>query len=223
MIRIIRVKGPAGGPAFVSLCLVTPTGSFDRRETLSRGERAILARRATAGAKADFVAGRMAAHALLGEGVEVLAAADGRPVPARNGRRMRRISLSIGHSRGRALAAMVSDGGWVVGVDIETRTGLSSRLARRVLTPREKRRVGRKEARLRGRVTIEHWVLKEAALKTHGGGVAKLITAAGAAEVIRLSRRGWGVITLAGACPARARLIETRRSLTMAVVLRPLE
>jgi phosphopantetheinyl transferase len=131
---------------------------------------------------------------------------------------MRGISLSIGHSRGFGLAAIVSEERWVVGVDIETRSSLSARLRRRVLTAREKRRVGRRPPGLRGQAALEHWVLKEAALKTTGGGVAKLISTPGAVEVIRLSRRGWGLVTLSGVHPARGRLIQTR-GLTMAVVL----
>ena len=218
MIRVIRVKGPADGPTVVSICLTTPGGSRQSQRSLSAGERAILAGRITAGAKADFRAGRAAAHTLLGDGIEVLRAPDGRPILSRGGHGIRGISLSIGHSRGFGLAAIVSDERWVVGVDIETRSSLSERLARRVLTAREKRRVSRRPPGLRGQAAIEHWVLKEAALKTTGGGVAKLISTPGAAEVIRLSRRGWGRVTLSGVHPARVRLIQAR-GLTMAVVL----
>ena len=219
MIRLIRIKGPAGGPAVVSICLVTPGGPSHGPGRLSARERAILAGRTTAGAKADFAAGRTAAHTLLGSGVEVLRAVDGRPIPSRDGRGMRGLSLSIGHSHGFGMAALVSDERWVVGVDIETRSSLTERLTRRILTAREKRRVARRPSRQRGRAAIEHWVLKEASLKTTGGGVAKLISAPGAAEVIRLSRRGWGRVTLSGVHPARVRLIQAR-GLTMAVVLR---
>ena len=218
MIRIIRLDGPAGGPAVISICLVTPGGPRRTPVRLSAVERALRNQRSTRQARADFTAGRTAAHALLGNGVEVDRAADGRPVPSRNGRAMAAISLSIGHSRGCGMAAVVNDAGWLVGVDIETRSRLSRQLARRVLTPREKRRVGRRPPGLRGRATIEHWVLKEAALKTMGGGVAKLISAPEAAEVIRLSRRAWSSINLAGAHQARARLIQAR-SMTMAVAL----
>lgn len=220
MIRIIRLKGPTGGPAVVSICLVEGEGSPGASGALSERERELVVRRTTAAAKADFIAGRAAAHALLGEGVEVLRAPDGRPVPCRSGRRIRGLSLSIGHSRGCGLAGLVSDPGWVVGVDIETRSTLTPRLSGRVLTTREKRRVGRAAPARRARAAVAHWVLKEAALKTMGGGVARLLSSAGAAEVIRWSRWGWGVVAIGGSRAARARLIPAR-GLTMAVVLLP--
>ena len=213
------MKGPAGGPAVVSICVAMPGGS-SRGVRLSARERSILAGRSSTGAKADFSAGRAAAHALLGAGVEVLKARDGRPVPARDGLRVRGLSLSIGHSHGVGMAGLVKDAKWVVGVDIETRSRVSARLGRRVLTALEKRRVRRLPAGQRARAAIEHWVLKEAALKTIGGGVARLLSAPDAAEVILLSHRGWGRIMLAGAGSVRARLIRAHGA-TMAVVLRP--
>ena len=218
MTRRMTMKGPAGGPASLSICLVGSVGKQTMAARLSARERALLAGRKMPGAKADFRAGRAAAHILLGEGVDVLRARDGRPVPSRNGRSLRGISLSIGHSGGVGMAGLVRDRHWLIGVDIEARTVLSSRLSRRVLTPREKRRVLRAPASARGRAALDHWVLKEAALKTTGDGVARLVSRPGAAEVMRLSQRGWGRVTLSGNRLAAARLIRAR-GLTMAVVL----
>jgi 4'-phosphopantetheinyl transferase EntD len=77
-------------------------------------ERALLA--ALAGERrAEWRLGRWAAKRLLGDGVEVLPAADGAPEAWRGDERLA-LSISIGHRKGRALAAA---GEGAVGCDLE--------------------------------------------------------------------------------------------------------
>jgi phosphopantetheinyl transferase len=172
-------------------------------------------------ARADFLAGRLAARELLGPGFEVLNGKQGEPVVAALGGGAARVALSIAHSRGFGMAGISAGRGWAIGVDVESRNAMSENLTSRVLTRRELRRVARAGAAGRGRAALEHWVLKEAALKTMRGhaGVGLLRTP-GAIEVVRLSRRGWGRVKMPGGGQARGRLI-ARSGVTMAVVLAP--
>ena len=219
------LRGPVGGPAATAICLVLPAdaGRADPRRTLSPGERALMRRRAAppAPARAEFLAGRLAAHALLGHGAEALNGRHGEPVAIRGGRKAAGVALSISHSRGFGMAGTLADEGWSIGVDVESRVELSGRLAARILSRRELRRVARAGSARRGHAALEHWVLKEAALKAMGGraGVGLLRTP-GAIEVVRLSRRGWGRVRMPGRRLARCRLL-TKSGVTMGVVVAP--
>jgi phosphopantetheinyl transferase len=221
----ITLTGPAGGPARIPICLVTPGELSPARalRRLSPRERALMRRRGAPAARADFIAGRLAARALMGPGFEVLSGRRGEPVAAvGGGRRAEGLALSVSHSRGFGMAGLIVGGGWRLGVDVESRKELSGRLRGRVLTERERRRVARSGSARSGLAALEHWVLKEAALKAIGGRVtvATLISSPGAVEVVGLRRRGWGRVRLPDGRQARGCLL-SKAGVTMAVVLAP--
>jgi phosphopantetheinyl transferase len=221
----ITLTGPAGSPTAIRICLVMPGELSPARaiRQLSPREKVLLQRRGAPAARADFIAGRLAARALTGPGFEVLSGRRGEPVVAvGGGRRVGGMALSISHSRGFGMAGLIVGGRWRLGVDVESRRGLSGRLRARVLTERERRRLARAGAARSGLAALEHWVLKEAALKAIGGSatVASLISSPGAVEVMRMSRGGWGCVRLPDGRQARGRLL-AKAGVTMAVVLAP--
>jgi len=204
---IQSVTSPAGGLGRVRFCLAPPGGTA---RALTKDERLLLDGSTRRAARADFIAGRRAAHALLGPGSEVLRAEDGAPRIVKP-KEAARHCLSIAHSGGWGLAAVVEKPGWLIGVDLERRRTLRAALAARVLTPREQSRRG---------ATIPQWTLKEAAIKAIRGSVLELLTDAAAVEVLSYRRSGWCRLRLRGKLPASGMTL-TKGDLTLALVIMP--
>ena len=217
------LRGPGGGPAAIEICLVTPAEAPGRAHAmrLSARERALLHGRGGPEARADVLAGRLAAHALLGRGFEVLSGRRGEPIPSRGGRRARGLAISVAHSRGFGMAGILREAGWSIGVDVESRADLPSRLNREVLTPRERRRAIRPGAAAAGRSPLAHWALKEAALKARGGRITVgMLRVPGVVEVLRFGRDGWCRLRLPGGISGIGAVL-IRPGVTMAVALVP--
>lgn len=202
---IQSVTSPAGGLGRVRFCLAPPGGTA---RALTKDERLLLDGSTRRAARADFIAGRRAAHALLGPGSEVLRAEDGAPRIVKP-RHSCGHSLSIAHSGGWGLAAVVDKPGWLIGVDLERRRALRAALAERLLTPRERGRRG---------AVVAQWTLKEAAIKAVRGSVLELMADAAAVEVLTWPRSGWCRLRVRGSQPASGRVF-MKDDLTLAVVL----
>ena len=152
-------------------------------------ERAVLAGLRVAKRREDWRLGRWTAKAAVGEGVEILAAADGAPEAWRGDRRLP-VSVSISHRAGRALVA-VADAPTVVGCDLERLEPRSAAFVRDWLAPAEQRLAAGDAVHVPNLV----WTAKEAAAKVRREGLRLDVRSA----VTRLEDRevdGWRALTV---------------------------
>ena len=164
-----RVSLPGGREVVLGWCEV---GREDA-SALSSGEREGLARCRTDKRRAEFVAGRVAAHrALALLAPEQRADVSARTVGPDSGRPFfasaPELALSISHSAGLAVAA-ISRGG-PLGVDLEQRVEVSEAFLEEAFAP------GELEGYLaacagRGEPLTAAWAMKEAVLKAWGVGL----------------------------------------------------
>ena len=149
----------------------------------------------------DFLLGRWAAKRLLasvlgcapGPGLEVRAAASGRPEAFLDGQPLR-LSLSISHRDGLALAA-IDDAGSPLGADLEAVEPRSDAFVRDYFTRAEIAAVAAGERDLLANLI---WSAKESALKALGAGLT-LDTRAVEVELSPGGAGGWRPLRLHGA------------------------
>lgn len=169
-------------------------GSFE----LGPLERALAARGKTEKRRAEFLAGRVAAHdaarAFAAEPFEVVAQVggedDGRPVMApANG-----VSVSISHSSGVAVAA--ASQGTALGIDLESASlAPDASFAREAFADGELEGWGGAPLELRGAVLALAWAAKEAALKVWGVGLRAPLGLVAVRPIGEFSKNqsGWAV------------------------------
>jgi 4'-phosphopantetheinyl transferase len=149
----------------------------------------------------DFLLGRWAAKRLLsavlgcapGPGLEIRAAASGRPEGFLDGQPLR-LSLSLSHRQGMALAA-IDDAGSPLGADLEAVEPRSDAFVRDYFTRKEIAAVAAGERDL---VANLIWSAKESALKALGVGLT-MDTRAVEVELAPGNREGWRALRLHGA------------------------
>ncbi len=153
----------------------------------------------------DFLLGRWAAKRLLasilgcapGAALDVRAAPTGRPEAFLDGHPLR-LSLSISHREGLALAA-VDEGGGALGADLEAVEPRSDAFVRDYFTRREIAAVAAGERDLLANLI---WSAKESALKALGAGLT-LDTRSVEVELAPGSAAGWHFLRLHGAAEWR--------------------
>lgn len=168
---------------------------------LAKGERDRAAAMAIPWRREDFLLGRWAAKRLLssvlgcdpGPALEIRAAPSGRPEVFLDGQPLR-ISLSISHREGLALAA-VDDAGKPLGVDLEAVEPRSDAFVRDYFTVSEIAAVAAGERNL---VANLIWSAKESALKALGVGLT-LDTRAVEVELASVPGADWRSLRLHGA------------------------
>ncbi|HET9754106.1 MAG TPA: 4'-phosphopantetheinyl transferase superfamily protein [Myxococcales bacterium] len=141
---------------------------------LSGGERARAASLRVARRRDEFLLGRWAAKRLIasvldcapGSSLEVRAAPSGQPLAFLDGAALR-LSISISHREGLALAALDEDGA-PLGADLERIEPRSAAFVRDYFTAPEMEAVARGDAELLANLI---WSAKESALKALGTGL----------------------------------------------------
>jgi len=176
-------------------------GRPQKLDWLAPWERARAAGMAIPWRRDDFLLGRWAAKRLLasvlgcapGPALEIRAAASGRPEAFLDGEPLR-LSLSISHREGLALAA-VDDAGNPLGADLETVEPRSDAFVRDYFTRGEIAAVAAGERNLLANLI---WSAKESALKALGAGLT-LDTRAVEVELAQGAAGGWRPLRLHGA------------------------
>ena len=154
-----------------------------------------------AGEREDFLLGRWAAKRLLssalgcapGSAMEIRAASSGRPEAFLDGQPLR-LSLSISHREGLALAA-IDEAGRPLGADLEAVEPRSDAFVRDYFTRKEIAAVAAGERNLLANLI---WSAKESALKALGVGLT-LDTRAVEVELAPGTGSGWRAFQLHGA------------------------